>query len=62
MASLNELDNSLDSLFITLNDLRGEVLEARDARDPKYKSLILKKIQAKLVEAVRVIPFDPKFN
>lgn len=62
MASLLELNQSLDQIEELLLEVRDEVYRARDTRNPKFQSETLKKIQKKLIEAARIVPFDVKLN
>jgi hypothetical protein len=62
LASLIELDLSIEELDIKLSQMREEIIRAREVRNPRIKSEILLSLQAKLLQAAREIPFILKLH
>lgn len=57
MASLKELDNTLDNAEEDLRELLDEVGKARDTNDPAVKTRIIRRLQEQMVRTARKMPF-----
>lgn len=62
MPSLAEMEMSLDKVETLTLEALHQVDYVREMRDPKQRAAMLMRLQAKLLEAARVVPFDVKLH